>query len=351
MKNWNPKEIRARIDEILPPGKVIPRHNKEGHFYEVREGDQIGQPEGSVSIDPITEEHIQHPNILGPVYPSVTGKLQVLKDQGLMNYKMNRAVEYVFGNFKSFTDENIMEHLDIASRVSQDILEDAGDIGTRIHNYREAIFNEWIRTGARPLDFTKFIPAEDVDVRAISGVRALQAFCIERDYIPVICEKLVFSHEDKVAGTLDDLGLMRKVDREGSPECDHKAVNLMQENSLCVMIDEKGVHRCLRCDLKYHYEFVLMDIKTSNQLKDHYFFQVCLYWKMFWKLLGSKWKPERCIIVQLSKENGRYKIEDLKKPAKLAQFAKHMLKTNEAVDFIKSLRKDNQKVVAPVMQL
>lgn len=340
MENWNPNEIRARIDEVLPFGKVVPRHSKEGHFYCVC--DRAGA-------------HKIGEDCSGPVYPSVTGKLQVLKDQGLMNYKMNRAVEslknFMFGLINLPGMEEIDKACEIAGRVSQDILEDAGDIGTRIHNYREAIFNEWIKTGIRPTDFLKFIPAEDVDVRAISGVRALQSFCIERDYIPVKCELLVYSHEDKTAGTLDDLGLMRKVIREGREDCDHQAINLMQEKTACVMIDEKGVHRCLRCDLKYRYEFVLMDIKTSNQLKDHYFFQVCLYWKYLWKLLGSKWKPERCIIVQLSKENGRYKIEDLKKPAKLAQYARHMIKTNEAVDFIQLLRKDNQKVVAPKMQL
>lgn len=321
MKNWNPKEIRARIDEVLPEGRVIPRHTKEGHFYQV-----VGMSEGE-DLSKII------------IYPSVTGKLQILKDQGLMNYKMNRAIDYFKNYLFSLINLPSMEDIDkaceLAGRVSQDILEDAGDIGTRIHNYRELIFNEWIKTGVRPADFTKFIPPEDVDVRAISGVRALQSFCEEMDYIPVVCEKLVYSHEDKVAGTLDDLGLMREIIREGDQDCQHEIVD----------------GRCLKCDYKYRYEFILMDIKTSNQLKDHYFFQVCLYWRMFWKLMGVKWKPERCIIVQLSKENGRYKIEDLKEPAKLAAYARHMLKTNEAVDFIKVLRKDNQKVVAPVMQL
>lgn len=329
--NWNPKEIRARIDEILPEGRVIPRHNKDGHFYEVRESNS------------------------NPVYPSVTGKLQVLKDPGLMNYKMNRAVEslknWVFSLINLPSMEEIDKACEIASRVSQDILEDAGDIGTRIHNYREIIFNEWIKTGVRPADFTKFIAPEDVDVRAISGVRALQSFCEERDYIPIKCELLVYSHEDKCAGTLDDLGLIRKTIREGHPECTHTNPSLQGLTESSVMEDEKGIFRCLKCDLKYRYEFVLMDIKTSNQLKDHYFFQVCIYWKYFWKLMGAKWKPERCIIVQLSKENGRYKIEDLKKPSALAGYARHMIKTNEGLDFIQSLRKDNQKVVAPMMQL
>lgn len=329
-KNWNPKEIRARIDEVLPEGKVVPRHNKDGHFYQVTE-----------NVKKNADGFMEH-----PIYPSVTGKLQVLKDQGLMNYKMNRAVEslknWVFSLINLPSMEDIDKACEVASRVSQDILEDAGDIGTRIHNYREIIFNEWIKTGVRPADFTKFIPPEDVDVRAISGVRALQSFCFERDYIPVKCELLVYSHEDKTAGTLDDLGLIRKTIREGNKECKHE--NLIAEN-------QYAPARCLNCDYKHVYEFVLMDIKTSNQLKDHYFFQVCIYWKYFWKLMGAKWKPERCIIVQLSKENGRYKIEDLKQPAKLAGYARHMIKTNEGLDFIKSLRKDNQKVVAPMMQL
>lgn len=330
MKNWNPKEIQTRINEILPEGRVITRHNKDGHFYEVRNLEDISKP--------INRED-GSPNILGPVYPSVTGKIQVLKDQGLMNYKMNRAIDYfknfLFGLINLPSMEAIDKACEMAGRVSQDILEDAGDIGTRIHNYREDIFNHWIKTGIRPTDFTKFIPQEDVDVRAISGIRALQSFCEDRDYIPIVCEKLVFSHEDKVAGTLDDLGLMRNVIREGIKDCDHEIVD----------------NRCMKCDYKYRYEFVLMDIKTSNQLKDHYFFQVATYWKYFWKLVGVKFKPERGIIVQLSKENGKYKIEDLKSLAKLAQYSRYLIKTNEAVDFIKTLRKDNQKVVAPMMQL
>lgn len=321
MKNWNIKEIQNRIDEILPKGKVVPRHNKEGHFYEVCEN-----------------EH--------PIYPSVTGKLQVLKDPGLMNYKMNRAIEslknFMFSLINLPDMGDIDKACEIAGRVSQDILEDAGDIGTRIHDLREVIFSEWIKTGIKPVDFLSFIPPEEVDIRVTSGIRALRKFVDERDYIPVACELLVYSHEYKTAGTLDDLGLMRKVDREGDKTCEHKNLLGLSPYSVC---------RCINCDYKQHYEFVLMDIKTSNQLKDHYFFQVSVYWKMFWKLMGAQFKPEKCIIVQLSKENGTYKIEELKELAKLAQYSNHMIKTNEGIDFIKVLRKDNQRVVAPLMKL
>ncbi len=49
------------------------------------------------------------------------------------------------------------------------------------------------------------------------------------------------------------------------------------------------------------------------------------------------------------KEDGTYKIEDLFKKQsemlKLVNTAKLMLKMNAGIDFIKSLRKDNQKKV------
>lgn len=301
MKNWDPVLIKETIKRILPEGRVIPRHNDFGHFYEVVDG-AFTTP---------------------PIYPSVTGKLQVLKDEGLMNYKMNRALDYIFANFKEFDDANIMEHLDKASKVSVGILEDAGSIGSVVHDTRELIFSDWIRTGVEPTDYLSYIkklpdlPPGFEDVRAISAIRALKKFVDERKYMPIACELLLYNHKLKVAGTLDDLGMME-----------------------CETFPGSGI---------YKYEFVLVDLKTSNQFKDHYFFQVALYWWMFSMLTGIK--PARCFIVKLSKENGEYKIEELKKPAKLAMYARAMLKTNEGVDFIKSLRKDNQKVVAPVMQL
>jgi hypothetical protein len=314
MKNWKPEEIRAKIDLALPNGKVIPRHNDHGHFYEVTEG-------------------------TFPVYTSVTSKLHVLKDEGLMNYKMNKAVEYVFAHFKNFTDENIMEELDKATRVSQDLMEEAGDVGKMVHDTREIIFNHWIQTGIRPLDFRSFIKPECEDVRVISCIRALQKFCEERDYIPVRCELLVYNHKYKIAGTLDDLGLVRKVLHEGEDDCQH---NLMKS-------ERTGKTTCLACGYQFRYEFCLMDLKTSNAFKDHYFFQVSLYAWMFQKLVGLK--PERLFILKVSKEDGSYRVEDIREPTKLAKYSKYMLKTNEGIEFIKSLRRDNQKVVAPLMQL
>jgi hypothetical protein len=357
MKHWTGDVIRARIQEVIPKGYVIPRHDKNGHFYEIDLAShdmwRLRFYEDGYTLPKKEFEGGMMSGVLpcNPVYPSVTGKLQVLKDDGLINYKMNRALEYVFGHFKDFRDDNIMEHLDLAARVSVDILSDAGDIGTRCHNYREAIFNKWIETGERPKDFLSFIPAEDVDVRAISAIRALDKFCTEMDYIPVVCELLVYSHKLKAAGTLDDLGLIRKVIRKSKDEnCQYSHDMNLGVNGMIVN-PKNGKHTCMGCDYQYRYEFCLMDFKTSNQFKDHYFYQVALYYEMFVKLMGLAWKPERCFILKVSKEDGTYKIEDLKKPSKLAEYARSIIKTNEGVEFIKSLRKDNQRVVAPLMQL
>lgn len=288
----------------------MPEHDERGHWYRVND-DASGRP----------------------LYPSVTGKLQVLKDEGLANWKMNQALQYVFANFKKFTDDNIMEHIDSAERTPADIFVDAGDIGTMIHDVREKIFTQWIKTGERPANFESFITEDVHDIRAVSAIAALEKFCIEYAYRPIVTELMVYSHKWQTAGTLDDIGLMRVPVRTGDVRCDHEILEDPYVN----------VDRCVRCEAKWKWALVLLDLKTSNRFKDHYFFQVSMYWKMFWKLTGLR--PDHAFILKLSKENRTYSLEELKRPAKIAQYANHILKANEGLQFIKSIRKDNQKKV------
>jgi len=329
---YDPVELRRQIDEEFKKTSVFAKHNDKGHFY------QICHHWMSAHVD-----------CDGPVYPSVTGKIQILKDEGLINWKMNRAIDSLRAFMSSKVHElakmedtvmwgAIEDACTVASRVSQDILEAAGDIGTRIHDVRQAIFDEWIRTGVKPTDFLSFIPAHDPDIRLISATRALKKFVDENRYIPVKCELFVYSHQLKVAGTLDDLGLMRRVVREpNDPNCTHEHIMCPGGNN---------VDRCITCDGKWKWEFVLMDLKSSNQFKDHYFFQVALYYDMFRKITGLN--PDRCFILKVSKEDGSYKIEDLKRPKKLAEYCRAMIKTNEGLEFIKGLRKDNQRNVVKI---
>ena len=71
-----------------------------------------------------------------------------------------------------------------------------------------------------------------------------------------------------------------------------------------------------------------------------------MYYMMFKKLTGLR--PKRCFILKVSKEDGTYKIEELFMINRLVAYAKSMLKVNEALDFIRGLRKDNQKVVLSI---
>lgn len=303
-------EIRKKIEEALPFGRVIPRHSDKGHFYEIIDGAMT----------------------VPPIYSSVTGKLNILKDESLINFKMNRVLEYFFGHYKEINESNIMEHIAKAEAVPQQDFESAGDIGTRVHLYRQSIFEEWIKTGIKPKDFISFIPEVEKDIRAVSAVRALKKFVDEYDYIPVVCELLVYSHKLKVAGTLDDLGIIKHYIRKGDKDCQHEIIHNLKTE----------VYNCLKCDMKYENEFILLDLKTSNSItKPHYFFQVALYCGMFVELTGLK--PKRCIILQVSKEKGDYKILDLKKPTRIFNYAKHFLKVNDGLDFIRLLMRDNQK--------
>jgi hypothetical protein len=310
---WVAEEIIARINATLPEGSVVPQHTDDGHFYRVMPDDVV--------------------------YPSVTGKLQIIKDESIANFKANRALDFVFANYKDFTEDNILKMLEVASHQSSDILEDAGDIGSQVHEYREEYFNDWIKEGKRPeKPILSYIPEEKYDIRAVSALRALESFVNDYNYVPLKCEMLVYSHELKTAGTLDDLGFMDFVVTPGDSECDHKDH---------IFESQKTNRRtCVKCGYKVKRELVLLDLKTSNRFKDHYFFQVALYYLFFKKITGIK--PDKCIILKVDKENGKYKIEDLKRPARLAMYGKYLVKTSEGIEYIKSLRKDNQRKVLKI---
>lgn len=299
-------ELRAQILAKLPEGTVIPRHTEKEHFYHV-------------------------PSI-NKTFPSVTGKLQILKDEGLINYKMSRALEYVSVHRDEMIDpERAMQVLDEASQESDKVLRDAGDIGTIIHEARERYFEDWVKTGERPTDLKKFIPAHVTDRRAISGLRGVERFCIEHKYQPIISELYLYDEAWETAGSLDDIGLMSCPIRVGKdPNC-------------------PGSHddgECPMCDGIFEQKIVLLDLKSSNRFKPHYFYQVGMYWSMFSSLTGII--PERVLILKTSKEDGTYKLEEITQLPKIVEYATHLIKTNEGLAFVEAMRKDNQKKVISV---
>lgn len=321
------KDIQSKIHLVLPEGTVVTAHTEKGHFYEIR--------------DAYVKDVLKRESV---TYPSVTGKLQVLKDPSIANFKMNRACDYIFANFSKMNEENLMDYLTEAKEAGTLIFEEAGHIGTMIHDCREEYFREWIKRGIKPsYDAVDYVPKDQYDTRAVSSLRALDQFIKETGYTPVACELFVYSHKWETAGTLDDLGIMRWPfsGREGDVKCNHELIYNSNTN----------VGHCLTCSLKYRMSFVLMDVKTSNQFKDHYFFQVGMYYDMLKQLIkvaGVDLKIGHTFILKLSKEDGRYKIEDLQSPSQIATYSKAMLRTAKGVEIIKNRRKDNQKTVIEI---
>lgn len=315
---YNAQELRRIIFTALPQGRVVPEHTEDAHFYRVND--------------------IEFGN---PLYPSVTGKLQTLKDPSIANFKMNQAVDYIYRNFDKITESNLMEILDESKKEGQKIFEDAGYVGTDIHDCREKYFKEWINIGCRPSDILSFIPEVKVDKRIVSGLRAIDSFINDFHYVPVVTELLVFSHKLKTGGMLDDIGIMRWPVGKGRVLKDWYGKKWDESNVVYDVKKNKGIE--LSTGEKFKLALVLSDLKTSNQIKAHYYFQVSIYGKMFKLLTGIK--IDACIILKVDKFNGTYKLENIEKPMTVAKYAEYIIKVDEGIKMVEEIRKDNQKKV------
>lgn len=296
-----PQQYRDIIHSKFPSGTVIADHDTTGHWY-----------------------RIPHINAR---YPSVNGRIHIFKEEGLSDWRMNKALEYVFANWKDFTDENVMTHIGNAEQQSVTEFKDAGDIGREIHDYREQIFSKYIDSGEYIAKFDDIIPVEKQDIRAVSAMGALQKFVEDYQYESIVTEMFLYSEELKLAGTLDDIGIISTVVRKGEPACEH------------VMV---GTH-CVKCPLKYKKELCLMDLKSSNQLKPIYWIQVALYYYMFQRLTGLR--PKSVFILKLDKNNRSYKVEFIKNISRVVRIAKLVLRLSDSIDWIKESRKKEVEVI------
>jgi hypothetical protein len=296
------EETAIKIDKALPPGSVVPRHTADGHFY--------GVPSGGV-------------------YPSVTGIISYVKDPSIQLWQMNEALRYVEAHLEDCVvsgELDMLKTIDLlhnAKKAPTVGLNDASNVGRDIHDRREVYFQKWIDTKSRPplADFLK----PDDDPRLTSAMRALSRFCDETGYVPIRTEVMVYSDKYKLAGMLDDIGLINTVKDKGSMGCPHD----LQYNELKTW--------CTLCTMKKEWEVCLSDLKSSNQFKDSYFYQVALYYMMFNELTGIKMK--RNFILKISKDNGNYKIEELKNMHRLVAGAKKIILAAEAVERVRNIRK------------
>ena len=273
--------IQRLRDKIKARTKVLgiePDHDDTGHYYKFN----------------------------GVRYPSVTGKLSIIKDEGLMNWKMNRALEYVSNN----------QHLPVSEMIAQAKLApvqeftEAGSIGSAVHQWREEWFRRWIDDG---MNVAETLSIENPAIKAscsaiIKCINNLQAK-------PLACELYLADERLGIGGTMDDLWMVPT-----------KEIYTNPGNPL-----DGGY--------KNKYETWLVDLKTSNiGDKSSYLLQTALYWHMFKKLY--KIKVDKVYILHTSKKiHGEYKLIEVKHPKRYLQMAKNVIKLHDDLEEIKELKK------------
>lgn len=264
--------IRQAIQKSLPSGSIVPCHDAVGHHYQL----------------------IYCPG--QPIVDSVTSKGSILEKRYLKTWATKKGVEHIRDNWlraQQSPAEREIVFLE-AENMHTDILNDASDIGNRSHELVEDYLNHWINTKVKPLSIVSFAKADE-DSRVISAIRAAEKFIKDRHIIPIYSELLVGSKKYQTAGTLDFLAFQGKELNSGSATCDHDFWATSNGKK----------HECIHCGLKIKYELVLVDWKSSNDIKKkEYMMQVSTYWECLKECTGLK--PRAITIVQLNKRNGDY---------------------------------------------
>lgn len=283
--------LRAKIKARSAELGIVPDHDSTGHWYKF-EGQRL---------------------------KSVTYHLAILKDPGLMNWKMNRALEYVGENIKYSPNfkpnywleiKTIADFIEAAKQVPVTEFEGAGSIGKQVHDWRQEWFEALIEDKETAIPRDQF---GQFDGAVISGCRGLMKFMKDTHYIPLATELYVADGKLGIGGTLDDIGLLPR----------------FKDGNLTV------------------FDLVLIDLKTSNiGDKEAYYAQVCLYLAMFKKLY--KLHPKGSYILHLSKENGTYDLIPLHERCdikKTTKWAKDVVKVSQGLDELKAGKKIKPRII------
>lgn len=200
---------------------------------------------------------------------SVTTKLGILSKPHLTKWAIRMGVEWlkIEDRWQRLnTEVSAEEMLSGAQMAHLDVRDDAGGVGTQAHNAIERYINEWIASGDRPEYIKSFAKPTD-DARAIASMRAVEAFFIKRNIVPIASEILVGDIRYS-AGTLDFLCLMDGI-------------------------------------------LTLIDFKTSNSVDPvSYSAQVAAYKFFFEGMTGLKIKQTK--ILHLSKDYDKFTVYDVK---------------------------------------
>ena len=285
----NGNKIREHILKCIPENSIVPEHTPTSHHY------RCHLFEGS------------------PLLDSVTTKTGILDKGYLKKWAIGLTINYIRDNISELQNDDKRESiLAEASNQSQNVLEDAGDVGTRAHNVIENYINKWIELGKRPTEsILSMIPSNATDVRVMSCVSAVNKFFDDHEIIPIYSELLVASNKLKTAGTMDFLCYIGDIIDEGDKTCEHDYW-------------QRGTHEdhvyCIKCNRKVNYELSVVDWKTSNSIKGktEYALQTAAYMRSLIELTDLK--PKQLWVIRLDKTKGVYEkgiVTELQKPKKV----------------------------------
>lgn len=214
----------------------------------------------------------------GTVVDSVTTK-NIIEKEHLRNWAVRVGIEWLEtdGRWEKYLEAKKLdknEYLQGAILAHTGIRDEAGTVGSHVHDAAEAFIKQWIATGVKPDDIIPFIDEQGkMDGRVWAGARSVKKLFDDRpDVIPVASELLVGSIALNGAGTLD------------------------------LLVLNKGV-------------LELWDFKTSNSIdKIGYSMQVAAYSSMFTSMTGLR--PKAWRVVKISKDFDKvdiYRLVNYKK--------------------------------------
>lgn len=295
-------QIKEVIATKLPDNTVVPEHDDYGHFYR----------------DTRVNER----------YASVTTKTGILDMPHLKKWAASEAVKLIDKNLHIITHpdvkrDKVEEIYKAAVMAHNDILQDAGDIGTQGHEAIEEYLGKWMEHGEQPADIRSFIRGTDYRLAAIT--RSAEQFCRDFNVVPLASELRVASNRFKYAGTLDSLMMIPRIIKVGDKndvraskvKCGHRWWNYTSRNP--------NREQCDWCGARREWELTLVDWKTSNSVdKPEYAMQGAAYWYALKEMTGLA--PTDIIIVRLDKTQMKYDVVRISNRVEAFRAFKHVCK-------------------------
>jgi len=251
-------------------------------------------PEGLITAEHTSDSH--HYRFDGELYDSVTTKTGILDKGYLKKWAIKLAIDYIRDNASALLNENTRETVLYDASIQHEVvLEEAGDIGTLVHNEIEDYINNWILNKTRP-DFAAR-NHDGIDSRVTSAIKGFYTFLDRHYIIPISSELLVASKKLSTGGTMDFICYMGKVIRPGTiANCFHD------------FRQRENFHECEHCSEAVVFELTILDWKTSNSIKGKtdYALQTVAYGQCVKELTGLE--VRNYVVVRLDKKNGQYEL-------------------------------------------